>query len=39
VTKEIWERVRSDFDGEPVGMLEIKGKGKISVFSLGPSKA
>jgi len=39
VTKEIWERVKSDFDGEPVSILEIKGKGKISVFSLGPSKA
>jgi class 3 adenylate cyclase len=39
VTKEIWEQVSSDFDGEPVGVLEIKGKGKISVFSIGPSKA
>ena len=38
VTKEIWEQVSSDFDGEPVGLLEIKGKGKISVFSLSPSK-
>jgi len=39
VTKEIWEQVSSDFDGEPVGVLEIKGKGKISVFSIGASKA
>lgn len=39
VTKEIWEQVSSDFNGEPVGVLEIKGKGKISVFSIGASKA
>jgi adenylate cyclase len=37
VTKEMWEQVSSDFDGRLVGELEVKGKGKISVFRLGPS--
>ena len=39
VAEEIWNQVSSDFHGEPLGELEVKGKGKISVFSLGPSKA
>jgi adenylate cyclase len=33
-TKEIWETISSAFDGESLGMLEIKGKGAISVFGL-----
>ena len=37
--EEIWNQVSSEFYGEPLGELEVKGKGKISVFSLGPSKA
>jgi len=36
--EEIWNQVSADFHGEPLGELEIKGKGKIAVFRLGPSQ-
>src|SRR5215475_11111999 len=31
-TQEIWERVSSTFHGDAIGMVEVKGKGRISVF-------
>jgi adenylate cyclase len=33
-TKEIWDQVSSDFEGEALGELEIKGKGTIAVFGM-----
>ena len=33
-TKEIFDQIAGAFDGEALGMLEIKGKGAISVFGL-----
>jgi len=37
-TQEIWEQVSSAFHGEALGEIEVKGKGPIAVFSIGPSK-
>lgn len=34
VTQEIWEQVSSDFHGEALGEIDVKGKGRVSVFSL-----
>lgn len=34
VTKEVWGRVSSNFQGEGLGELEVKGKGTISLFSI-----
>ena len=39
VTKHVWDQVSSDFEGEALGELEVKGKGTISVFGLRPRKA
>ena len=36
VTKDVWENVRQDFNGEALGEMEVKGKGTISVFGLLP---
>jgi adenylate cyclase len=33
-TKETFDKIASSFDGESLGMLDIKGKGAISVFGL-----
>jgi adenylate cyclase len=33
-TQEIWEQVSSDFEGEALGEVEIKGKGTIAVFGM-----
>jgi class 3 adenylate cyclase len=33
-TKEIFDQIRSAFEGESLGELEVKGKGAISVFGL-----
>jgi class 3 adenylate cyclase len=33
-TKETFDKISSSFDGEALGMLNIKGKGEISVFGL-----
>jgi class 3 adenylate cyclase len=33
-TKETFDKIASAFDGESLGMLDIKGKGAISVFGL-----
>jgi adenylate cyclase len=37
-TKDIWERVSSDFTGVALGELEVKGKGIISVFEIRAQK-
>lgn len=38
VTKEIFEQVASDFEGEPLGNLTVEGKDAISVFGLRTHK-
>ena len=38
VTKEIFERVASAFDGVSLGELNVKGKGAISLFGLSTHK-
>jgi hypothetical protein len=35
-TTKIWEQVSSDFEGEALGEVEVKGKGMISVFGIRP---
>ncbi len=34
VPEEIWKQVSADFEGEKLGVLEVKGKGKISVYGV-----
>lgn len=34
VPEDIWKQVSSDFEGEELGVLEVKGKGKISVYGV-----
>ena len=34
VTKDVWEHIGHDFDGEALGEMEVKGKGTISVFGI-----
>ena len=34
VTQEIWEQVSSVFHGEALGEINVKGKGRVAVFSL-----
>ena len=34
VTKDVWEHIGHEFDGEPLGEMEVKGKGMISVFGI-----
>ena len=36
VTKDVWEQVGHDFNGEALGEIEVKGKGTISVFGIRP---
>ena len=38
VTREVWETVSTAFDGESLGILEIKGKGTVSIFGLRTRK-
>ena len=38
VTKDVWEQVSSSFKAEALGDLEVKGKGTIAVFRIGPQK-
>jgi len=38
VTREVWETVSTAFDGESLGILEIKGKGAVSIFGLRTRK-
>jgi hypothetical protein len=36
VTKDVWEQVSSHFEAEPLGEMDVKGKGTISVFGIRP---
>jgi len=36
VTKDVWERIGRDFEGEALGEMEVKGKGKIPLFGIRP---
>lgn len=38
LTQDIWNQISDDFDGEPLGDLEVKGKGTISVFEVSGEK-
>ncbi len=42
-TKAIWDRISSDFEGSPLGKLDIKGKGIIEIYGIrslpSPSQA
>jgi hypothetical protein len=33
-TREIWEQLSSTFAGEPLGEIEVKGKGTMPVFGI-----
>ena len=37
-TKEIFDQIASTFDGEALGELDIKGKGRVSVFAISGSQ-
>jgi class 3 adenylate cyclase len=39
LTQDIWNQISDDFEGEPLGDLEVKGKGTISVFEVYGEKA
>jgi len=34
VTEDLWSSVYSDFEGEKVGILEVKGKGAVAIFGV-----
>ena len=34
VTEEIWNQASAEFEGEPLGELDVKGKGLVAVYSL-----
>ena len=36
VTKDVWEQVSTLFESEPLGDMDVKGKGTIAVFGLRP---
>ena len=36
VTKEVWEHIGHDFEGEVLGEMAVKGKGMISVIGIRP---
>ena len=38
-TAEVWNEVSADFEGDPLGELEVKGKGRVSVYSVRKSKS
>jgi len=38
VTRDIWETVSTAFHGESLGMMEVKGKGTVSIFGLRTRK-
>jgi len=38
VARDIWDLVSADFEGRPLGELEVKGKGTISVFEIHAAK-
>ena len=35
-TKDMWEQVSTIFEAEPLGDIDVKGKGTIAVFGLSP---
>ena len=39
VTEDIWNHISDDFDADPLGELEVKGKGTISAFEVRAKKA
>jgi len=39
VTEDIWNHISKDFDADPLGELEVKGKGTISAFEVRAKKA
>ena len=39
VTEDIWNHIANDFDADPLGELEVKGKGTISAFEVRAKKA
>ncbi len=39
LTEDIWNHVSADFHGEPLGDLEVKGKGTITVFEAVGAKS
>lgn len=36
--EDIWKMVSSEFAGDPLGALEVKGKGRLSVYGLSQAK-
>jgi adenylate cyclase len=38
-TEEIWEKLQTAFHGEPLGKLEVKGKGTIAIFGVRQAPA
>ena len=32
--EEIWVKISDAFDGEPLGELDVKGKGRVSAYSI-----
>jgi class 3 adenylate cyclase len=39
VTQEVWQTLSAKFDAEPLGEMDVKGKGQISIFGVKPRKA
>ncbi len=39
VTQEVWQKLAPHFDAEPLGEMDVKGKGQISIFGIRPRKA
>ncbi len=39
VTEEIWSQANAKFDGEPLGELDVKGKGRVAVYRLQRCKS
>jgi len=38
VMTDVWEKLSSHFEAESLGLLEIKGKGRIPVMAIGPQR-
>jgi len=36
VTKDVWEHIGHDFNGEAQGEMEVEGKGTIPIFGIRP---
>jgi len=39
LTQDIWNQISDHFDADPLGELEVKGKGIITVFQVRAEKA